>query len=110
MPRAKKVVAVVDAPVAVTERPEVYEARAVERDAAQKAQFVAAAVAAQVKPLTAEQKDIANSRESLNHPLDAGQAFFESPSGYIIVAQADRDRVWCQKENKGKGMWINPKR
>lgn len=96
--------------VAVSERPEVYEARADERNATQKADFAAAALAAQAKPLTAEQRDILNSREALKHPLDAGQAFFESPSGWIIVAQADRDRVWCQKENGGRGLWINKQR
>lgn len=110
MPRAKKVVAVVDSPVAVSERPEVYEARAAEREVTQKAEFVAAAIAAQVKPLTDDQRDIASSRESLKHPLAAGQAFFEAPSGYIVVAQADRDRVWCQRENGGKGVFINKKR
>lgn len=63
-----------------------------------------------VEKLTPEQADIANSRESLKHPLAEGQGFFESPEGYIVVAQSDRDRVWCQKAAGGKGMYINPKR
>lgn len=93
--------------VATSERPEVYDERADANEAEQKAAFAKAALKAQLTP---EQRDILNSRESLKHPLADGQGFFESPEGYIIVAQADRDRVWCQKSNGGKGLWINPKR
>lgn len=108
---AKKVKAVkveVESAVAVSERPEVYDERADAKEAEQKASFAAAAVKAQ--DLTPEQKDILNSREALKHPLAAGQGYFESPEGFIIVAQSDRDRVWCQKAAGGKGMFINPKR
>lgn len=53
---------------------------------------------------------IADSRRSLEAPLPEGMAFFESPEGYIVVAEATRPDVWCNKANNGKGMRINPKR
>lgn len=62
------------------------------------------------KPLTEEQVRIADSRKSLESPLAEGMAFFESPEGYIIVAESTRPHVWCGKANDGKGMFINPKR
>lgn len=66
-----------------------------------------------VKPeavLTQEQKDVAESRKVLAHPVGAGQRFFESPEGFIEIGEADRGRVFCRKANKGAGMWINPMR
>ena len=60
--------------------------------------------------LTDEQKRIAESRKSLEEPLSEGQRYFESPEGYIVVAEADRPHVWCRQANHGRGMLINPRR
>lgn len=55
-------------------------------------------------------KRIAESRKALETPLEPGQAFFESPEGFIQVGEADAPHVWCRHANGGKGMWINPYR
>lgn len=60
--------------------------------------------------MTEEQREVAESRLALKNPLAAGQMFFESPEGFIVVGEADRAHVWCRKANKGRGMWINPRR
>lgn len=60
--------------------------------------------------LTEEQKAVAESRKSLLEPLAANQERFESPEGFIIVAEKGKQHVWCAKANKGKGMFINPMR
>lgn len=53
---------------------------------------------------------IAESRKALGQPLAAGQAFFEAPDGFVVVAEADRPHVLYRQGNEGKGMWINPRR
>jgi len=68
-----------------------------------KAEEVQKAVANKLSPLE-------ESREALKHPLSAGQVFFESPEGFIIVAEAGKTEVWCRHANNGKGMLINPRR
>lgn len=113
MPRkAKKV----DDVVAVTERPEVYDQRADEREAKQAAAFAAAALRSaseaslrEPKPQT-EAEAVAESRKSLNEPLAPGQKFFESPEGYIEVGNVEDETIWCQRANGGKGLRINPRR
>ena len=57
-----------------------------------------------------EAERIAESRQALKQPLAPGMAFFESPEGYIIVAEATNAHVLCRPANGGKGMLINPKR
>ena len=107
----------VEASVAVTERPEVYDERADAKEAEQKASFAAAALRAasdasvrEPKTATNEAAAIAESRKSLLSPLGKDQKFFESPEGFILIGNADEDSIWCQKANKGKGMKINPRR
>ena len=53
---------------------------------------------------------IAESRKALDHPLQPGQAFFESPEGEILVGEADKGKMWSRTMNGGKGGWINPRR
>lgn len=53
---------------------------------------------------------VEESRTVLEHPLDPGQQFFESPEGFIVIGEKDRGRVWCRAANDGKGMWVNPMR
>lgn len=53
---------------------------------------------------------IEESRKSLEHPLQVGQAFFEAPDGYIIVGDEKQDRVFYRAGNGGKGYWINKRR
>jgi hypothetical protein len=53
---------------------------------------------------------IAESRKSLSTTLPPTQIFFETPEGEIIIAEADRDRVWSRTMNNGKGGWCNPRR
>lgn len=60
-------------------------------------------------PISAEQRRINESRESLKHPLPWNQKFFEAPDGYIVVGEADRSHVLYRQSN-GKNIWINPKR
>lgn len=63
------------------------------------------------KPAPAsEAQRIAESREALKHPLPAGMKFFESPEGYIVVGEANREHVFCRHAAHGKGMNINPRR
>lgn len=61
-------------------------------------------------PLSKEQIAINESRKALDNPLPAGQQFFESPEGYIILAEEGKPHVFCRQANGGKGMWINPRR
>jgi hypothetical protein len=64
-----------------------------------------------VKPvLTGWDAAIAESRKLLETPLSPGQAFFESPEGFVMVDEETRGRVWCRQANKGQGLWINSKR
>ena len=64
----------------------------------------------QAKAVDPWQAGIAESRKLLNVPLQAGQAYFESPEGFIMIDEATRGRVWCRQANKGQGLWINPRR
>jgi len=52
---------------------------------------------------------VAESRKALDAPLPPGQKFFESPEGFIMIASADEDHVWC-RDSGVKGARINPKR
>lgn len=54
--------------------------------------------------------DVAETRTVLEKSLEAGMLFFESPEGYIMVGESDKQQVWCRKANGGQGMNINPKR
>lgn len=60
--------------------------------------------------LTPEQIKIKDSRKALLHHLEDGQAFFESPEGYIVIGETGKDHVWCRAANNGKGMKINKMR
>jgi hypothetical protein len=60
--------------------------------------------------LTPLQASINESRKALEQPVAPGQAFYEAPDGFIIVAEADKPQVWYRQGNNGKGMWINPRR
>lgn len=60
--------------------------------------------------LTGQDKAIAESRKLLDVPLAPGQAYYESPEGFIVIDEASRGRVMCRLANNRKGMWINPKR
>lgn len=75
---------------------------------------VVATIAEPIKSSNGARQDfpphIAESRKALDHPLQAGQAFFEAPDGHIIVAESDRPHVWYRQGNNGEGMWINPRR
>jgi hypothetical protein len=62
------------------------------------------------KPLAPEHERIAESRKALLTPLAPGQQFYESPEGYIVVAEEGKGSVWCRQANHGKGMHINPRR
>lgn len=57
-----------------------------------------------------EAEMIAESREALKFPPPPDHIYFESPEGYIVLGEAKNGRVWCNKANGGKGMWINPRR
>jgi hypothetical protein len=64
-------------------------------------------------PVTAQSimaQRVAESREALKHPLGPGLKFFESPEGFIMVGEADKDTLFCRHSNKGKGAYINPRR
>ncbi|MEK7093210.1 MAG: hypothetical protein AAB927_01880 [Patescibacteria group bacterium] len=98
---------VVVAPVEVVDTSEMTED---ELNAHERKQRRLAAAAIPKPVLTAEQQAIAESRTALKHPLSPGTKFFESPEGYIVVAEEDRPQVWCRQANKGKGMNINPRR
>ena len=60
------------------------------------------------RSLTQEEVQIAESRESLKHPLAPGQKFFEAADGYIVVGEEDKPHVLDRRQ--GKRGWINPKR
>ena len=60
--------------------------------------------------MTDIQRKVAESRKALAQPLAEGQAFFESPEGYIMIGEKEKDHVWCRDMNNGKGGWINPRR
>jgi len=53
---------------------------------------------------------VAESRKALTQPLGPDQKFFESPEGYVMVGEAEKDHIWCRHANGGKGAWINPRR
>lgn len=57
-----------------------------------------------------EAERIAESRKALLAPLPNGMRFFESPEGYIVVAEDKHPHVLCRAANGGKGLMINPKR
>jgi hypothetical protein len=63
-----------------------------------------------VKQKTAHEIAIEESRKVLEHPLSPGQRFFEAPDGYIIVGEADAQKILYRAGNDGKGMYINPMR
>ena len=63
-----------------------------------------------VKKKTAHERAIEESRKVLEHPLSPGQRFFEAPDGYIIVGEADAQKILYRAGNDGKGMYINPMR
>lgn len=42
--------------------------------------------------------------------LAPGQAYFESPSGEILIGDASKDQLWWRQGNDGRGMWINKRR
>lgn len=73
------------------------------------AQEVAAAELSERRPMT-EAERIAESRKALLAPPPPGTKFFESPEGYIEIAEDNKPHVWCRYVNGGKGGWINPKR
>lgn len=60
--------------------------------------------------LTGWDAAVAESRKLLDMPLAPGQAYFESPEGFIMVDEAGRGRVFCRQADQGRGMWINSKR
>lgn len=61
-------------------------------------------------PAKTQAEAIADSRKALEQTLPPGMAFYESPEGFIVVAESDRGSVWCHQANNGKGMKINPRR
>lgn len=61
------------------------------------------------RPIT-EAERIAESRQALANPAPHGTKFFESPEGYIEIAEVNKAHVWCRHANHGKGAWINPRR
>lgn len=62
------------------------------------------------KPSASIAERISESRKSLDHPLQEGQAFFESPDGEILVGNSDSHRMWSRTMNKGQGGWCNKRR
>ena len=64
----------------------------------------------QAERIVGDAERIAESRKSLLNPLGPGQAYFEAPDGFIIVAEADRPHVLYRQGNGGKGLMINPRR
>lgn len=78
---------------------------------------VAEPVAEKFEPITMREKPdvtpdaqrIAESRKALEHPLSAGQRFFEAPDGFIVVAEADRSHIRDRRSGH-VGEWINPRR
>lgn len=73
-------------------------------------EIVKPAVEAEKSVLTPLGEAIRESREALKHSCPAGMKFFESPEGFIVLAEAGQTHVWCKKANNGKGMFINPMR
>jgi hypothetical protein len=61
-------------------------------------------------PAKTQAEAIADSRKALEQTLPTGMAFYESPEGFIVVAEAGRGTVWCHHADNGKGMKINPRR
>jgi hypothetical protein len=57
-----------------------------------------------------EAERIADSRRVLEFPLAPGQKFFETYDGEIIIGEADKEQVWCDRLNNGKGAWVLPRR
>jgi len=55
-------------------------------------------------------KKIAESRKSLEQPLQPGQRLFESPEGEIIIGEDSQTQIWSRTMNNGKGGWANPRR
>jgi len=43
-------------------------------------------------------------------PLAPDQAYFESPTGNVIIGDANKDHIWDRTLNDGKGGWINKRR
>lgn len=62
------------------------------------------------RPETPISERIAESRKALNQPLSAGQAFFESPDGEIVIGEENKGRAWSRTMNNGQGGWANPRR
>lgn len=62
------------------------------------------------KALGPDEQRIKESRSALLQPLPAGQNFFETPDGEIIIGEADREQVWSRRMNGGRGGWVNPRR
>lgn len=107
--RPKKVVEpkVVEKATPVIESPEVVEAP---RMAKVSGDIISMTVELPKPVLTGWDAAIAESRKLLEIPLQAGQIFFESPEGFIMVDEETRGKVWCRQADKGRGMWINPRR
>lgn len=53
---------------------------------------------------------IADSRKILEAPVPPGMKVFESPEGYCMLGEADKEHVFCRHANGGAGMNINPRR
>lgn len=62
------------------------------------------------KPEATAVDRVTESRKSLDQPLSPGQKYFESPEGFIVIGDAEKDHAWCRQSNNGKGAWINPRR
>lgn len=58
---------------------------------------------------SAQKEEIKKAKPVLE-PLGAGQAYFESPEGEIIIGEANKDQIWSRKMNGGKGGWCNKRR
>lgn len=60
----------------------------------------------QEKPPQSAEDRIAESRKALLNPLAAGQKYFETPDGEIIIGEAEKNEIWSRRLNA----WVNPRR
>lgn len=65
---------------------------------------------ADVREEKEEREEVLKKEAPKIEPLAAGQAYFEAPTGELLIGDATQDRMWFRAGNDGKGMWVNKKR
>lgn len=65
---------------------------------------------ADVREEKEEREEVLKQEAPKLEPLAPGQAYFEAPTGELLIGDATSDRLWFRPGNDGRGMWINRKR